>query len=92
MSHKVIKIRMKKAIGGQGIEEEIDESKFGRQKYNRGRWQEVHWVFGGKEGIMGKAFMVEISQREAATLIPIIQQYIRFVFVNQLLKSFDDIF
>ena len=31
---------------------------------------------------MGKAFMVEVAQRDAATLIPIIQQYIRFVFVN----------
>ena len=65
-------------IGGQGIEVEIDESKFGRRKYNRGRWQEGHWVFVGVERITGKAFMVEVAQRDAATLIPIIQQYIRF--------------
>ena len=66
-------------IGGPGIEVEIDESKFGQRKYNRGRWQEGHWVFGGVERITGRAFMVEVAQRDAATLIRIIQQYIRFV-------------
>ena len=36
-------------IGGQGVEVEIDESKFGKRKYNRGRLVEGHWVFGGME-------------------------------------------
>ena len=44
-------------IGGPGIHVEIDESKFGRRKYNRGRWQEGHWVFGGIERITGKSFL-----------------------------------
>ena len=60
-------------IGGVGIEVEIDESKFGGRKYNRGRWQEGHWVFGGIERVTGRAFFVEVQQRDAATLIPIIQ-------------------
>ena len=64
-------------IGGPGIEVEIDESKFGRRKYNRGRWQEGHWVFGGIERITGNSFLVEVQKRDAATLIPLIQQYIR---------------
>ena len=64
-------------IGGPGIEVEIDESKFGKRKYNRGRWQEGHWVFGGVERITGRAFLVEVQTRDAATLIPIIQEYIR---------------
>ena len=64
-------------IGGPGIEVENDESKFGRRKYNRGRWQEGHWVFGGVERITGCSFLVEVQQRDAATLIPIIQQYIQ---------------
>jgi transposase-like protein len=64
-------------IGGPGIHVEIDESKFGRRKYNRGRWQEGHWVFGGIERITGKSFLVEVQKRDANTLLPIIMQYIR---------------
>ena len=64
-------------IGGPGVEVKIDESKFGKRKYNRGRQVEGHWVFGGVERVTGECFMVEVARRDAATLIPIIQQYIR---------------
>ena len=57
-------------IGGAGKIVEIDESKFGRRKYNRGRYQEGHWVFGGVERGTSKAFMVEVLDRSAATLLP----------------------
>ena len=43
-------------IGGPGKVVEIDESKFGRRKYNRGRYQEGHWVFGGVERGTSKAY------------------------------------
>ena len=46
-------------IGGPGVEIEIDidESKFGRRKYNRGRVVDGHWVLGGMERISGKCFL-----------------------------------
>ena len=40
-------------IGGPGIEVEIDESKFGRRKHNRGRQVDGHWVFVGIESVWG---------------------------------------
>ena len=36
-------------IGGNGVEVEIDESKFGKRKYYRGHRVEGQWVFGGRE-------------------------------------------
>ena len=36
-------------IGGNGVEVEIDESKFGKRKYHCGHKVEGQWVFGGRE-------------------------------------------
>ena len=36
-------------IGGENVEVQIDESAFGRRKYNRGHHVETKWVFGGVE-------------------------------------------
>ena len=36
-------------IGGEGIEVEIDEGKFGKCKYYRGHKVDGKWVFGGRE-------------------------------------------
>ena len=72
------------AIGGPGIEVQIDESKFGKRKYNKGRRIEGCWVFGGIERIWngnrwvaGRFFAVPVSSRDRSTLWPIIQKYIR---------------
>ena len=53
-------------IGGPGKEVEIDESKFGRRKYNRGRVVDGHWVFGGMERGRGDSFMVEVPRRDCS--------------------------
>ena len=62
-------------IGGPGKIVQIEESKFGCRKYNRSRYQ-GHWVFGEVERGMSKAFMVEVLDRSAATLLPLNQQHI----------------
>ena len=65
-------------IGGNGVEVEIDESKFGKRKYYRGT---------SSRGPMGslvvmkkynkrKVFMIPVENRKEETLIPIIQQWI----------------
>jgi transposase-like protein len=63
-------------IGGPGKTVEIDESKFGKRKYNRGHHVEGQWIFGGVERESGKCFMVPVEDRKATTLIPIIRKWI----------------
>ncbi|PIK52320.1 hypothetical protein BSL78_10776 [Apostichopus japonicus] len=65
-------------IGGSGIHVKIDESKFGKRKYNRGRIQEGQWVFGGREvEDRGKMFMVPVEKRDENTLLTLIKKWIR---------------
>lgn len=63
-------------IGGSGKTVEIDESKFGKRKYHRGRRVEGTWIFGGVERESKRAFMVPVKKRSAAYLLPIIQHFI----------------
>ena len=53
------------------------ESKFGKREFNRGSFVDGHWVFGGMERTTGECFLVEVEHRDAATLLPIIQQFVR---------------
>ena len=54
-------------IGGNGVEVEIDESKFGKRK----------WVFGGHEKYnKRKVFMIPVKDRKQNTLISLIQKWI----------------
>jgi transposase-like protein len=64
-------------IGGPGIIVELDESKFGRRKYNRGRTVEGTWVFGMVEKSQERKIIVlPVPNREAATLQSLIARYI----------------
>lgn len=64
--------------GGNPIIVQIDESKFGKRKYNRGHRVEGVWVVGGVE-ITNKrrCFLVTVPNRNAETMKTIIQKFIR---------------
>lgn len=65
-------------IGGEGIRVELDESKFGKRKYNRGHRVEGVWVFGGVEITEErKVFLSIVDKRDAYTLRCIILKYVR---------------
>lgn len=64
-------------IGGPGIHVEIDESKFGKRKYYRGKRVLGQWVFGGRETKdKSKVFMVPVKNRKARTLVPLIVKWV----------------
>ena len=63
-------------IGGPGKIVEIDESKFGKRKYHRGKHVEGQWVFGGVERGSKRCFLSIVANRSSATLIPLIKEHI----------------
>ena len=54
---------------------EIDESKFGKTKYNCGRYIEGQWVFNGICRQSKACFLVPVAQRNKDTLLPIIRAH-----------------
>lgn len=68
-------------IGGEGTTVEVDEAKFGKRKYHRGRHVEGVWVFGAiqreTETTTRRMFMCTVPDRTAATLIEIIKKWIK---------------
>ena len=80
-------------IGGPGKVVEIDESKFGKRKYHRGRSVEGHWVFDGIERGSRESFMMVVPDRSKNTLMPIITQYIRpgTTVISDEWRSYNDI-
>lgn len=64
-------------IGGEGRTVEIDESQFYKAKYNVGRRLGTGWFFGGIDrDDISKIFIVQVPNRKAETLLPIIAQKI----------------
>ncbi|GBM61044.1 hypothetical protein AVEN_264372-1 [Araneus ventricosus] len=61
-------IHRSKKLGGVGHVVEIDESKFGKRKYHKGKRVEGKWVFGGIE--RGSSFFCVV------TLIEITKKYV----------------
>lgn len=50
-------------LGGPGITVEIDESKFGKRKYHRGKRVEGQWIFGAYERGTGNVLMMAVEDR-----------------------------
>ncbi len=63
-------------IGGPSAIVEVDEAKFGKRKYNRGRLVDGTLVIGGIQRNTDLCFLTccPDNRRDEATLLPIIQQ------------------
>lgn len=64
-------------IGGEGVIVEIDESKFGKRKYNRGHRIEGAWVIGGIERTAKRRFFVRVVEnRNAETIADVLLDHV----------------
>jgi hypothetical protein len=64
-------------IGGPGIVVEVDETKLGKQKYNKGHCVDGIWVVVGVEHTQERRiFMLPVENRNALTLMTIIQDHV----------------
>lgn len=64
-------------IGGPGIIVEVDESKFGRRKYHRGKHIEGAWVIGGIERTQeAKFFAKVVERRDSETIVDVLSRHI----------------
>ncbi|KAG0422105.1 hypothetical protein DMUE_6236, partial [Dictyocoela muelleri] len=65
-------------IGGVGVIVEIDESKFGKRKYNRGHRVDGVWILGMVERTVARrCVFVSIEKRNKETLCGVICRYVR---------------
>jgi transposase-like protein len=78
-------------LGGIGKTVEIDESKFGKRKYHRGRKVDGQWVLGFIERESGRVVLQAVETRDKATLLPIIKRWIKpgTTIISDLWKSYD---
>ena len=65
-------------IGGPGTIVEVDEAKFGKRKFNRGRMVEGTWILGGIQRGNNKCFLTPCpgNKRDEPTLASLIQKYV----------------
>lgn len=59
-------------IGGAGQIVEVDESAFGKRKYNRGRVTKTRWVVGGIDRESKKCFLKIVEKRDSNSLLQVI--------------------
>ena len=80
-----------KKIGGIGKIVEIDEAKFGKRKYNKGKRVERQWVFGAICRETREFFAVPVERRDKHTLLAIIKEWILpgTIIYSDCWKSYD---
>lgn len=78
-------------IGGPNVIVQIDEAKFGRRKYHRGRIIEGQWIFGGIEENGRRCFFIPVADRTKETLLAIIKEWIHpeSTIISDCWKSYD---
>lgn len=64
-------------LGGFGIIVEIDESMFGKRKYDRGSRRDGVWVFGMVERGTNRCLLIPVENRTKKTLVDIIKSWVR---------------
>jgi hypothetical protein len=65
-------------FGRPGVIVEVDESKFGKRKYNRGKHVEGTWVIGGIERTGAGRFFVEApEQKDPATIYNVLSRRLK---------------
>ncbi|XP_068237043.1 uncharacterized protein [Palaemon carinicauda] len=68
--------RRSKKIGGNNCTVEIDESKFGKRKYNVGQVIDGQWVYGGISRESREFFLVPVETQDRDTLLSLIKERI----------------
>ena len=78
MAEDLIQNGARGRIGGDGHIFEVDESKFGKRKFNSGRRVVGKWVLGGVSRTTGECFLVECpdNRRNHHTLLTLIKRYV----------------
>ena len=84
-------VRRQKKIGGEGKIVEIDESKFGKRKYNVGKLVIGKWVFGGLCRETRDFFAIPVEKRNSPTLLQCIRDYIEpgTTIISDCWKAYD---
>ena len=81
-------------IGGEGITVEIDEAKFGKNKYHRGHPVNGAWILGGVERTSErKLFLIDVPDRTANTLLSNILTHVRpgSIVITDCFKSYSNL-
>lgn len=84
-------VRENEMLGGDRVIVEVNESEFGSQKYEKERYVEGKWVFGGVERGTNKCFFAVASTRNKECLLNVIKENVRpgSIIVSDCWRAYD---